>query len=316
MKQIAVYIIFSLFSVLFILSLIILQCGRAMSHQIASEPTSVNLAKAPEIEVGIQLWSVREDLKQDFEGTLKAIADMGFDAVEFAGDFGGFAEDPAGLKKFLSSLGLKANSAHTVFTTLTEDKVTETLSFYQTLGIKMLIIGYDDRAFDITTVGQTIDDLNRVYPQARAHGLQLGYHNHAQEFATVDGKTLWDRIAEGTADDLVMQLDASWARKAGKDPVEYVHKHPGRTLTSHFKAAAMHPENGEIPIIGADTIDWICLLDAVYTVGGAQGIVMEQEEYPNNLTPLQAVKLSKLALDGFVLRYQYDKTAAKRCSAY
>lgn len=72
-------------------------------------------ASAAEPQLSVQLWSVKDDLTQDFKGTLESLADMGFDAVEFAGNFGPYADNPAGLKAYLADIGLEASGAHVGF---------------------------------------------------------------------------------------------------------------------------------------------------------------------------------------------------------
>jgi sugar phosphate isomerase/epimerase len=91
-----------------------------------------------------------------------------------------------------------------------------------------------------------------------------------------------------------------WTTFAGKDPVEYVRRYPGRTLTTHYKVRLPEGTVGKLPFIGQDTIDWPALIKANTEVGGTLWLVVEQEEYPNGLTPLQAVKVSKDGLDKYL----------------
>jgi sugar phosphate isomerase/epimerase len=100
-----------------------------------------------------------------------------------------------------------------------------------------------------------------------------------------------------TPENLVLQQDVGWITYAGKDPIAYVEKYPGRTITSHYKVKLTECIQGKLPIIGQDTIDWLNLIKANMTVGGALWLVVEQEYYPNGLTPLQAVAESKRGLD-------------------
>jgi sugar phosphate isomerase/epimerase len=86
------------------------------------------------------------------------------------------------------------------------------------------------------------------------------------------------------------------------DPVEYVRRYPGRTLTTHYKVRLPEGTKGKLPIIGQDTIDWPALIQANIEVGGTRWLVVEQEEYPNDLTPMQAVEMSKKGLDTYLLK--------------
>jgi len=94
-------------------------------------------------------------------------------------------------------------------------------------------------------------------------------------------------------------MDVGWVTFAGKDPIEYVKRYPGRTLTTHYKAKIPVGIQGT-PLIGQDVTNWHALIQTNMKIGGTLWLVVEQEEYPNGLTPLQAVKISKLGLDNII----------------
>ncbi|WP_232849665.1 sugar phosphate isomerase/epimerase family protein [Bowmanella yangjiangensis] len=257
-------------------------------------------------KISVQLWSVKDDIKSDIDDTLSKLAAMGFDGVEFAGNFGPYAEKPAALKARMDELGLACSGAHIGFDALNEANRYRTLAFYQALNCPTLIVPWDERAFAAETVKQTVADLNAFYPLVSAYGLHFGYHNHAQEFSTGGhgSKTLWDYIAANTPDDLVLQQDVGWSYFAGYNPAEYVRAYPGRTLTTHYKAKLRDSDKGKKVLIGQDGIDWQSLLSANIEVGGTHWLVVEQEEYPDNLTPMQAVEKSKQGLDNEIKRWK------------
>ncbi|MGI9287008.1 MAG: sugar phosphate isomerase/epimerase family protein, partial [Pseudomonadales bacterium] len=255
-------------------------------------------------QVSVQLWSVKDDVKRDFKGTLQALAAMGFDGVEFAGEFGEFADDPAGLKEFLEQNNLKVSGAHLHFDRLSPENFDATVAFYATIGCDTLIEAMDERAWDPEGVHQVVKELNLLAEKLAPHDMSIGYHNHAQEFGDFQGSTYWDVIAKSTSENVILQLDAGWVTYAGKDPVEYVRRYPGRGLTTHYKIRTHEGDENITPIIGQDTIDWAALLAANIEVGGTRWLVVEQEEYPNGMTPLQAVKASKDGLDGYLARHR------------
>ncbi len=248
-------------------------------------------------KVGVQLWSVKDELKADFKGTIKQLAAMGFKGVELAGEYGEFKDDPEGLAAFIKSQGMEISGTHTGFDKLTDDKIDDTLSFYKRAGVTAAMISWDSRAFDPNTVWQTIADLNRLQAKVESYGIKFGYHNHAQEFGAYRDVTLWDHIARSTPDSMIMQLDVGWASAAGLNPADFVRKHPGRTVSTHFKAAENEVERGKLPIIGQDSINWHELIHASKSVGGTKWLILEQEEYPNGMSQLQAVEASKKGLD-------------------
>ena len=259
-------------------------------------------AQAAEPQLSVQLWSVKDELKADFKGTLQSLADMGFDGVEFAGDFGPYANDPAGLKAFLAEIGLVASGAHVGMDKMTAEKLMQTAAFYLALGAPTLVVPWDDRAMQADGIDEMVSELTRVSEALRPYGLKTGYHNHAPEFEPYKDGTFWDYLASNTPQDVVLQLDVGWATAAGKEAAVYIRKYPGRTYTTHIKAGMPEGTKGKQPIIGKDIADWPVILDALYEVGGTHWLVVEQEVYPKGMTPMQSVKASLKGLQGYLAK--------------
>jgi sugar phosphate isomerase/epimerase len=249
--------------------------------------------------ISVQLWSVKNDLKADFKGTVESLAQMGFQGVEFAGDFGPYQNKPNELKAFLIDNSLQVSGAHVGFDLLTEDKIDATLSFYQQLGVQFIIVPWDERAWHPTGVIEVAKELTMLSEKLKPYGLLIGFHNHDKEFNDFQGSTYWDYIAQNTPDSVLLQLDAGWVNYAGKDPISYVKKYAGRTLTTHYKVRTKYDDN-IVPVLGQDNYDWAELIQVDIEFGGTKWIVVEQEEYPNGLTPMQAVAQSKLGLDNII----------------
>lgn len=242
--------------------------------------------------LSVQLWSVKDAVKEDFEGTLKSIADMGFNGVEFANEFGPYSEDPAGLKQFLNSLDLKASGAHVMFDKLTEVELDKTIKFYKALGVELIIVPWDERAWHPEGVVEVVAELNELADQLAPHGMKIGFHNHDQEFNSFKDKTYWDYIAQNTKESVVLQLDVGWVNFAGYEPTDFVKRYKHRTLTTHYKVRTKDG-SGQSPIIGKDGYDWTKLIKTNVVYGGTQWIVVEQEEYPEGMTSMESVKKSK-----------------------
>ncbi|AQT60637.1 sugar phosphate isomerase [Cellvibrio mixtus] len=260
--------------------------------------TSVSLSAmaanvAPtEPQLSVQLWSVKDDVAKDFEGTLKKLKAMGFDGVEFAGNFGAYANDPKGLKAFLDKTGLKASAAHVPFEKLNAENFDKTVAFYKAIDCKYLIIPMDMRAFTTDGAKEVAAELAAIQTKLTPHGMHTGYHNHEGEMLGEMGKTPWDVIGTNTSQEVVLQQDVGWTEVAGKDPIAFIKAYPGRTITTHYKASAPKPGNTEHPIIGQDTTDWKALINANKTYGGTLWLVVEQESYPEGMTPMQSVEAS------------------------
>lgn len=259
------------------------------------------LAKVQQVPpISVQLWSVKDDIKSDIKGTLKKLADMGFSGVEFANEFGEFTDKPNELKSYLDSIGIQASGAHVSFESLNESNFDKTVKLYKTLGVNSLVIGWDTRAWHPQGIFEIVRLLNQLSKKLAPLNMQIGFHNHDHEFDAFNNSTYWDYLAEHTSYDVILQLDVGWVTYAGKDPIEYVKKYSGRTLSTHYKVQLPEGTKGKFPIIGKDTIDWLNLLKANISHGATQWLIVEQEDYPNGLTPLQAVAESKKGLDGFI----------------
>jgi sugar phosphate isomerase/epimerase len=259
----------------------------------AAAPMGVlHAAKKKVIPVGVQLYSVRNDCKKDFNKALAKIAKLGFDGVEFAG-YHQYGKDPKGLKKVLDDLGLKAAGTHIGANSFEAGKIQKTIDFHKAIGCTLLIVPGDGRFSHPEKSKQYAEIHTKAVDKLKAVGMASGHHNHTSEFKDAgNGKTYWDLFAERTPKEVVLQQDVGWTVVAGKDPVMYVRKYPGRTLTSHFKAKLPKGTKGKKPFIGQDTIDWRALITACYEVGGTQWMTVEQEDYPDGKSPMECIEIS------------------------
>jgi sugar phosphate isomerase/epimerase len=242
--------------------------------------------------IGVQLWSGKDEIRQDFEGTLTRLAALGIEGVEFAGEFGPYRTDPAGLKAFLARTGLRCIGAHLPFDALHAASFDATTAFFRTAGCRDLVIPMDARGASNAGAEDMARELTALSAKLAPLGLRVGYHNHAQEMAGIDGSTPWDVLARNTPRQVILQQDVGWTSFAGKDPVAYVKKYPGRTVSLHYKAKFLKGTTGKAPIIGQDHTDWVGLTAAVRSVGGTEWMTIEQEEYPNGMGQLQSVAAS------------------------
>lgn len=260
---------------------------------IASMALASNLSQAAtQPKLSVQLWSVKDDVSKDFEGTLKHLSAMGFQGVEFAGNFGSYSNNPAGLKAFLAKNNLKISAAHVHFDKFTPENFAATVAFYQAIDCKYLIIPMDDRAQTIEGAKAVAQALTALEEKLKPYGMHTGYHNHKVEMQDQAGTTSWDIIAKNTPASVVLEQDVAWTEAAGKDPVAIIKQYPGRIIATHYKAAAPGENPNENPIIGKDTTDWKALITANRNIGGTQWFVIEQEIYPDGLTPMQSVEAS------------------------
>jgi sugar phosphate isomerase/epimerase len=261
---------------------------------------AITMAAIASISVATFAADIAPTSPQLSEGTLKKLKAMGFNGVEFAGNFGAYEKDPKGLKAFLEKTGLKASGAHVHFDKLSPENFDATVAFYKAIDCKYLIIPMDKRAFTPEGAKEVAAELEVIQKKLAPHGMHTGYHNHKPEMLGDMGKTPWDVIGKGTSHGVILQQDVGWTEVAGKNPVDFVKAYPGRTITTHYKAAAPDEGNKENPILGKDTTDWKALLEANKTVGGTLWLVVEQEVYPEGMTPMQSVEASLKGLQKII----------------
>src|SRR5690348_11443763 len=189
------------------------------------------MAKIP---VGVQLYSVRDDAAKDLPGTMAAVAKMGYAGVEWAGYHGRTAKE---LRKLQDDLGLKACGTHTGMDTLLGDKLQQTMDFNAELGNKYLIVPWlpPEKRSTLAAWREVAKTFNELAEKVRPHGFRIGYHNHHEEFHPVEGEVLWDQLWKHTNPDVILQFDTGNARHGGAEPVPFLRKHRGRSVTIHLK---------------------------------------------------------------------------------
>jgi sugar phosphate isomerase/epimerase len=209
-----------------------------------------------DIPIGLQLYSVRADCKKDLAGTVKAVAEMGYDGVEFAGYWGRNADE---LKELLDDSGLKCCGTHTHVKTIQGDELKKTAEFHRILGNKFLIVPSLPGNLRGNTAEKWIEVakfFSEVAERAKPLGMRVGYHNHSYEFKKIGDTTGWDIFFSNASKDVIMQLDTGNCMGGGGDPVAILKEFGDRAATIHIK------EKGS-SIIGEGQVDWKSLLPAV-----------------------------------------------------
>lgn len=239
---------------------------------------------ADKTPLGVQLYSVRHELANDFEGTIARLADMGYEGVEFADYFGMSGTE---IKNILDRHNLHCCGTHVYLDVLRDDVFEETVAFNKALGNNYFIIRWipEEERNTRETFLQTIDDYNEITERLAAYDMRLGYHNHDYIFQQFEGEYLWDILAENTDDRFILQLDTGHAALMEQDPVELIRRHPGRTASIHAKAYSTVNEEA---VIGEDELDWAGIISASEEVGGIEWYILEYEI--ENVPPLEALK--------------------------
>jgi len=204
-------------------------------------------------KVGLQLYTVRDLMKADFEGTLARVAQIGYKEVEFAGYFN---HAPTEVKAMLDRHGLSAPSTHVPFES--DDQWKAALDAAKTIGHEYIVMPWipPERRKTLDDWKNFAQVFNHAGQAAHDAGIPFAYHNHDFEFPKMDGQVPYDVLLQNTDPKLVqLEIDLYWITKGGQDPLAYFARWPGRVPLVHVKDSAGAPDN-KIVDVGQGKIDW------------------------------------------------------------
>ena len=234
---------FSLLLMVVVAMMALVSCGSA------SKKTAANGEEKKEccLPVGLQLYTVRDDMAKDFKGTLQQVKAMGYEGVEFAGLFG---HAPADIKAWCAEIGLNPISAHVPLAEMLED-IDKVIADYKAIGCEYIVVPYvtEERRPGGELFNQMVEEIRTIGQKCKEAGLVLLYHNHDFEFQkTESGEFGLDYLyANVPADLLQTELDQCWVKYAGQDPVAYLQKYEGRSPVVHLKDYYASGEQKEDP---------------------------------------------------------------------
>jgi len=259
------------------------------------------------LPIGLQLYSVREMMAKDYEGTLKQISALGYQEVETAGYFDHSAEQ---VKSAMSAAGLKCVSAHYPYTNLNKD-FDKIVAFNKEIGVQYIICAFPgikdpsrlkDASYRTQITSFTLEDyrwnadqFNKFGEKLKAAGMKFGYHNHTMEFAKQDGVVPFDEMVRLTDPDLVtFEMDCGWVIVGGANPVDYLHRYPSRISMLHVKdfkhvekpASTLEPPPAAE--LGRGTLDYRPVFEAAKRAN-IKHYFVEQEEF--DLPPMESLKI-------------------------
>lgn len=253
--------------------------------------------------VGLQLYTIRDEMSKDVAGTLKKLSDMGYKYLELAnyadGKFYGFM--PAEFRKIVNDLGMDIVSSHTSVEAagITMESAKKMADDHALLGVKYCVQPWVEEVNrNIESYKKMIADWNQVGAVMKEVGIQFGYHNHNFEFANIDGVVPYYDIFMPEMDTtlITMELDMYWATKAGQDPVEMFNKYPGRFQLFHFKDMAQQSApfydviKDDITSVGAGLIDFKRIYAARETAG--MKYLFVEDDNQGNGKPFEALEIS------------------------
>lgn len=227
------------------------------------------------MRIGLQLYTVRDEMEKDFVGTLEKVAAMGYEGVEFAG-YGGLT--PEELSATLSRLNLKAVGSHIGLDQLT-NHLDEQIEMNKAIGNKYLVCPWiaKEQYETMEALKKTVSSLTEAAERVQPHGMKIGYHNHAFELEhEVDGKTVLEQIFE-LAPNVVTELDVCWVQYSGHDPLAWIDRYQGRLPFVHFKDLAIAEDGSPITVeLGKGTLDLASVVKKAQAAG-AEWLIVEQD---------------------------------------
>ena len=249
----------------------------------ATAPIAAAVPQGKRVPVGLELYSVRNELQKDLMGTVRAVAKMGYQGVEFYSPYFQWTPEYAKeVRKLLDDLGIRCYSTHNGARSFTAEGLPKAIELNQTLGSKFIVMASAGKVENLDGWKTVAENLNRAAEQVKPLGLGVGFHNHQSEFKTLEGQRPIEVIAANTRKDVTLQLDVGTSIEAGYDPVAWVAKNPGRIRSMHLKDWSPDPDKGYKVLFGEGVAPWKKLLAAAEKTGGIQYYLIEQEgsRYP------------------------------------
>lgn len=255
-------------------------------------PFVAALSAATRPMVGLELFSVRQDLARDLFGTVRTVAKTGYEAVEFFSPY--YQWEPSyarQVRQLLDDVGMKAPSTHNSADVFTPEGLKKAIDLNVTLGSTLIVMASAGRGVT------SLDDWKRVADRLAAAaetlrplGMAAGFHNHQTEFTPIQGTRPIDVLAKQTPRDVVLQFDVGTCVDAGQDPVAWIKANPGRIKSLHCKdwAPGEGPDKGYHVLTGEGVVPWKEIRAAAESVGGVETYLIEQEG--SRFTPFETIE--------------------------
>ena len=244
----------------------------------ATLPFALRAGAASSIPVGLELYSVRKELQRDPQATVRAVAKMGYQCVEFYAPYFQWSEDETKqMRKLLDDLGIRCFSTHNDSSSMNAENIARARDKNLILGSKYVVMASSKPGPGLEGWKTVADALNSADEQLEKSGLHAGYHNHEPEFTAVEGGRPMEILAKNTKSSVMLQLDVGTCLKAGSDPVAWIRGNPGRIRSMHCKDWSPDQAKGYSVLFSEGSADWKAIFAAAESVGGIEYYLIEQE---------------------------------------
>lgn len=241
-------------------------------------PWAFTAMASTSIPVGLELYSVRETLKKDPHATLRAVAQMGYEGVEFYAPYFEWTESEIKqIRKLLDELGIRCFSTHNDESYLNPQSIDRTRDMNLILGSRYVVLASAGQNTSLTEWRSVADMLNKTAEKLEPAGLRAGYHNHQLEFTPIEGQRPIEILAKNTKPSIMLQLDVGTCLEAGSNPVAWIRANPGRIRSIHCKDWSRDATKGYKVLFGEGATDWKNIFAAAEAAGGVEYYLVEQE---------------------------------------
>jgi sugar phosphate isomerase/epimerase len=262
---------------------------------------SPSAVAANAIPVGLEMYSVRDALGKDPAGTVRAIAAMGYEGLEFYAPYFAWSEAQAkDMRKLLDELRIRCFSTHNDSDYFSGDKLQHAQELNLILGSKYMVMASSHAKPGLDGWREVADTLNQAAEKLEPRGLKAGYHNHQPEFTLTDGARPMEILAKTTKPSVILQLDVGTCIEAGADPVAWIKANPGRIRSMHCKDWSPEAAKKYSVLFGEGVADWKALFQAAENGGGIEYYLVEQEgsRFPELETAQKCLQRFRAARQG------------------
>jgi sugar phosphate isomerase/epimerase len=234
-----------------------------------------------QIPVGLELYSVRVELKKDLTGTVRSVAKMGYQCVEFFSPYYDWTPEYARqVRAELNDLGIHCYSTHNGMQSFTSEGMNKAIELNKILGTRYIVLAHPGEVNGLSAWKRVAETVNKANEAFEGHGLHAGYHNHDAEWKPVEGAKPMEVLAAALDRSIMLQLDVGTCLAAGSDPLAWILQNPGRIRSMHVKDWS--PDKGYKVLTGQGIAPWKKLFTAAETTGGIEYYLIEQEgsDYP------------------------------------
>jgi sugar phosphate isomerase/epimerase len=235
-------------------------------------------AESRSLPLGLELYSVRDELAKDLMGTVRAVAKMGYEVVEFYSPYFQWTPDYAReVRKLLDELNIRCLSTHNGRNALEPEGLKKAIELNQILGSRTIVMAGPGRVTTQDDWKKVADILTHAADTLEPLKMRAGYHNHQREFIEREGFRPMPFLAANTPKSVTLQFDVGTCVHAGYDPVAWIKANPGRIRSLHLKDWGAGADRGYRVLFGEGDTPWKAVLDAAEDEGGAEYYLIEQE---------------------------------------